>query len=245
MAYLDEFGVPTDVYQSIGAAPFVQSRDEAKSKLAAQRAMKWRQRAAAFAAGLAASSNASNFGEGLLSGLGGSLAGSERFGTQEEERQQRMAEAQAREAERKAMDAYRQHAQENDDKRLLLAQGKAATAAATPTAQPLTPYDRTTQELKAKDDFLRAHPQMGSKPGGLKPTAFMQNVKALTDQGYSYEDAVAIAQRLVPVITTGTGYDPFAEKTYATQGSRTPQVPKRQGTVPSHGKKSLTEIFGK
>lgn len=77
--------------------------------------------------------------------------------------------------------------------------------------------------------------------GGEKATAFMQNVQYLMNNGYSYEDAVAMVQRLVPTISTGTIYDPYRGQMLPTTGSRTPQVPgrgKRAGTGigpnPSH-----------
>lgn len=112
----------------------------------------------------------------------------------------------------------------------------------------LSPYDRRTQEMSAGLDFLNAHPDAAGKGivghvghgGSAKPTAMRANVQYLMDQGYSLEDALAIVEKMIPTISTGETYDPFAQKVIPTRSSRTPQVPTVKpppvplAPVPSH-----------
>jgi hypothetical protein len=88
--------------------------------------------------------------------------------------------------------------------------------------------------------------------GGAAPTsrALQDNIKYFMANGYSFEDAVALVQRLTPTISTGTIYDALRGVTLPTTTTRTPQIPVRNrpaagplGTIPSH-KPALEDPLG-
>ena len=160
--------------------PFLQSRDEAVSKMAAQRSLRWRQRAQALADGLAASQGASNFGESLLAGLSGGLAGGEKFATGQWERD---------------FNQNRQNiADQATQQELAIRQQTADQAGAHYRAEdsraPSDPYKDTLARLTAAGDYNAAHPD------AVKPSAINNPFEAFMSPDPKVRQAAIDWQKL-------------------------------------------------